>query len=64
MMTADKGALDHAIDTSDRTHRDTGIRVAVKSLDSVLPERTPFALKIDVEGYELRVLEGVSVCFE
>jgi FkbM family methyltransferase len=58
MMTAYKGALDHAIDTSDRTHRDTGTRVPLKSLDSVLPERTPFALKIDVEGYELRVLKG------
>jgi hypothetical protein len=38
----------------------TGISVAVKSLDEALRDQHPTVLKIDVEGFETRVIEGGS----
>jgi FkbM family methyltransferase len=55
-MTAGQGGLDHVIDT--QAHHDAFVRVSSKTLDDALEGRTPLALKIDVEGFELRVLNG------
>ncbi|QXP94871.1 FkbM family methyltransferase [Methylococcus capsulatus] len=38
--------------------RDTGRLLEIKSLDAILGERAPTLIKIDVEGFEMAVLEG------
>jgi FkbM family methyltransferase len=58
VMTANRGGLDHVIDATSHADGDARVRVMSKTLDAVLGERTPFALKIDVEGFEFRVLNG------
>lgn len=39
---------------------DKGIKIDVKKLDDVLPEKTVNVIKIDVEGYEFEVLKGAE----
>lgn len=54
-MTSTKGGLDHVV-ASPETSPGT-VRTDVVRIDSALP-RCPYAMKIDVEGFEYRALEG------
>ncbi len=58
LMTAVKGGLDHVIAKPSASDPNIGVRVPSNTLDGALLRLTPFALKIDVEGYELHVLKG------
>jgi FkbM family methyltransferase len=52
---------DRRSDDQNRVSADGGVDVPLRRLDDLpLPEREISVLKIDVEGYELRVLEGGS----
>jgi FkbM family methyltransferase len=57
-MTAGLGGLDHVVDA--QNHDGADIEVIAKTLDEALGERAPFALKIDVEGFESHVLRGAK----
>jgi FkbM family methyltransferase len=54
-MTCDVGGLDHIVEG--RSGGNT-VEVPVARIDDLLKGRAPYAVKIDVEGYELRALQG------
>jgi len=56
LMTSDKGGLDHIV----QEQVEGAIAVPVARLDDVLNGRCPFAMKIDVEGFERQVLRGAA----
>lgn len=58
LMTGVKGGQDHVITGAPNSDPNFGVRVPSDTLDSVLSEVIPFALKLHVEGYELHVLNG------
>jgi FkbM family methyltransferase len=58
LFSRDRDTCNHAL-----TANETGlasIRVPVHTLDSILAAESPSLMKIDVEGYETKVLEGAA----
>jgi FkbM family methyltransferase len=55
-FSTDRGTMDRIVDENYKN----AVRVPVLSLDSIVLNREPIAIKIDVEGYEMHVLEGGS----
>jgi FkbM family methyltransferase len=55
-FSTDKGTMDRIV----REDYKNSVRVPVLSLDSIVSNREPIAIKIDVEGYEKHVLDGGS----
>lgn len=55
-FTSAADALNHVVDTPDAD----SIRVAVEMLDTVIGDRLPICLKIDVESHELAVVAGAQ----
>ena len=58
LFTSDENTMNHVV--TDEKHGSNTIRVRVSTLDAVLGERRPSVLKIDVEGFETRVLAGAT----
>ena len=58
LFTSDENTMNHVV--ADEGHAPNTIRVRVAALDAVLGERRPSVLKIDVEGFEIRVLAGAT----
>jgi FkbM family methyltransferase len=56
-MTCNAGGLDHVVEG--RSGGNT-VEVPVARIDDLLNGRAPYAMKIDVEGYELRALRGAA----
>ena len=54
--------MNHVVDPSE--HDVPTMPVEVRTLDSLLGDRQPTLIKIDVEGYEVEVLEGASKALE
>jgi FkbM family methyltransferase len=54
-MTCDVGGLDHVVQGRPP---DSTVEVPVVRVDDLLDGRAPYAMKIDVEGFELRALQG------
>jgi FkbM family methyltransferase len=57
-FTCDQGAENHVavdVDPSPMTRT-----IAVRTLDAILDGRVPCLIKLDVEGYELKVLQGAA----
>ena len=54
-MTSDVGGLDHIVEGKSAGNT---VDVPVTRIDDLLKGRGPYAMKIDVEGYELRALQG------
>lgn len=57
-FTAEQDAMNHVI--QDETWTGPSIDVPVSTLDSILNERAPTLIKLDVEGWEVEVLAGAS----
>ncbi len=55
-FTNDKGAMNHVLKYEDK--KKNSINVNSNSLDNILSGRIPKFIKIDVEGFELNVIEG------
>ena len=58
---AAKGESSSLLSPADRTSPTQTVRVSVRTIDALLRENslpTPFFLKIDAEGYDLKVLHG------
>jgi FkbM family methyltransferase len=55
-FTSAADALNHVVDTPDAD----SVRVAVETLDTVVGDRAPICLKIDVESHELAVVAGAG----
>ncbi|TGD57165.1 FkbM family methyltransferase [Flavobacterium humi] len=53
-FSTDKGTMDRIVSERYRN----AVQVPVLSLDSILTEQVPLAMKIDVEGHEKQALEG------
>lgn len=58
-FTADQDTTNHAI-AVDEHPSDAVIRARVVTIDSVVADRMPLLMKIDVEGYETEVLKGMA----
>jgi FkbM family methyltransferase len=58
-FTADENCTNHVLSDSD-AKAVSSIRVPTMSLDAVLSEASPTFIKIDVEGFELPVIEGAQ----
>jgi FkbM family methyltransferase len=58
VFTKGLDSVNHVVGPDDNP-RD-GIAVAVRRLDTVLRSENPVVMKIDVEGYEMRVLQGAE----
>ncbi len=58
-FTSDLGAMNHAIAESDKD-QDGGVKVDTVALDDVIDIDRKTVLKIDVEGFELNVLQGAK----
>jgi FkbM family methyltransferase len=56
LMTSNKGGLDHIV----QKQVEGAIQVPVARIDDLLIGRCPFAMKIDVEGFELQALRGAA----
>lgn len=57
LFSADMDTMNHIVDES---YAGPSVRVEVLSLDELLAGRQPFAMKIDVEGFEQQVLSGAT----
>jgi len=57
-FTSDLDTMNHAL--SDNEDSSNSILVNVKTLDSLLVEKKPYVIKIDVEGFELPALMGAQ----
>lgn len=55
LFSADLDTMNHIVDAS---YQGSTVHVDVLSLDELLEGRHPFAMKIDVEGFETQVLSG------
>jgi FkbM family methyltransferase len=55
VMTSNQGGLDHVA-----TDGATGVLVPVQRLDDVPLDGVPYAMKMDVEGFEMRALGGAA----
>lgn len=55
-FSTDRGTMDRIVDVS----YTNSVSVEVKTIDSILSDLVPLALKIDVEGYEKYALEGAE----
>jgi len=60
LFTASLNSVNHVV-TPEEAQQDT-VRVPMRTLDQVLAGRSPSMLKIDVEGFETRVLQGAPAC--
>ena len=56
LFTSDENTMNHVVDA----HGPNTIRVRVSPLDAIVKDRRPSVLKIDVEGFETRVLAGAG----
>jgi len=56
LMTSNKGGLDHIV----QKQVEGAIQVPVARIDDLLIGRCPFAMKIDVEGFEMNVIKGAQ----
>jgi FkbM family methyltransferase len=59
-MTANQGGLDHIVEGGGSG----GVTVPVGRLDQVPLSAVPYAMKIDVEGFELKALKGAAGLLE
>ena len=59
-ITKDFDTVNHVLDTTE-ANQNVGIDVPIVSLDSVTDRDFPSLIKIDVEGYETEVLNGMNV---
>jgi FkbM family methyltransferase len=57
-FTADKDCTNHVI--TDEEWKGSSIDVPVRTLDAVLAAQSPILLKLDVEGWESKVLAGAT----
>lgn len=58
-FTADLSAMNHVVIDADTEHTQETTRVSISSLDTYCAsEHRPFFIKIDVEGFEAKVLAG------
>ncbi|UPG74275.1 FkbM family methyltransferase [Roseomonas gilardii subsp. gilardii] len=56
-LSARRGAANRVL--LEREEEDS-VQISVSTLDEILPHRTPLLLKLDVEGYEARILAGAG----
>jgi FkbM family methyltransferase len=61
-FSATLDTVNHALSDEEAAF-DVGVRVAVDTLDSVLAGREPTLIKIDVEGFETKVVGGATRAF-
>lgn len=57
-FTSGEDTINHVVASSEAC--ESSIRVKVGTLDSILGDECPFLIKIDVEGFETRVIDGAS----
>lgn len=57
LISTDKGTMDQIVDKNYLN----SVSVRVSTIDQIVKIKTPFAIKIDVEGYEKFVLEGAKL---
>ncbi|MCL8006550.1 FkbM family methyltransferase [Gelidibacter japonicus] len=55
-FSTDRGTMDRIVDST----YENSVLVLVETIDSILADTVPLALKIDVEGYEKFALEGAT----
>jgi len=63
-FTSSFGPKDHVVTDLDACERDKTLELPARTLDSIVGERNPTMLKVDVEGYETEVLNGGEKVFE
>ena len=61
-FTADSDSINHALAAGE--HHANTVTVEITPLDNVLQEESPALAKVDVEGYELPVLQGAMQSLE
>lgn len=59
-FTASLWSYNHVLEHCEEEGFDSSVVVRVCPLDAVLADRVPFALKIDVEGFEAQVIAGAT----
>jgi len=57
-FTTSLGPKDHVVFTHETMQTEKAIELPVRTLDSIVGDRNPTAVKIDVEGFETEVIKG------